>query len=151
MSGSRAQMPQRNSTVRQLSKLSFRFRWMKRRFLGAIGRGEPRVRIPLHQTAELEMVPTIDRSRLEPQVFNCPSCTKRDGVDTKLLMIELQTRKRGRIAGRRSGRKRHPSAKVLLRVTRQQIDDIQAEFAKPGPKPGKPQTDRGTVLESLVP
>ncbi len=129
----------------------WRLRRMKRRFLRTIGRSEARVKIPLYQTAELRMIPTQDLSRLEPMMFDCPICSERDGVETKLLMLELQTTARDRKTPRKVDRSRHPPVKMLLRITRPQFDDLRGEFAKPHRGPRKPKSDRERVLDRLVP
>ena len=72
--------------------LATRIRRAKRRMLGAIGRDDPDVRVPVRQTAELRMIRAHDGLGMEPQVFDCGTCSERDGVATKLLMMKLQTR-----------------------------------------------------------
>ena len=151
MRESRARVPPKFATYRRPSPLRFRLRVMKRRLLRAVGRDEKRVKIVAGQTAELRMIPSRDGSRREPLVFSCPICTERDHVDTKLLMMELKTdaRRPGSRSQRDVRRRRH--VLMLVRVTRQQIEDIRDEFNRP-PTPPRPQrTGREMVLGSLVP
>jgi len=136
---------------KRMSQTSFRLQLLKHRFLRKIGWGEKRVKIVAGQTAELRMIRSEDGSHREPLVFECPICTDRDGVDTKLLMMELQTKaRRPGVRARPASRKCRPVL-MLVRVTRQQIDDIRDGFNLQPPPPRKPRTDREAVIGSLVP
>ncbi len=99
------------------------------------------------------MIPTRDGSRLEPMVLCCPMCSVRDGVDTRLLMIELQTSARDPRRRARPHPRKHPPVMMLLRVTGKQLEDIREEFAKHGrsPRRNRWKSDRELVLDSLVP
>lgn len=134
------------------SRRSLRLYLVRRRFLRQIDFSEEHVRIPRNQTAELRMFPTRDQSRVEPLVFDCPTCTERDGVDTKLLMVELQTAPR--LAWLHRGKSR-PTL-TLLRITRDQFHRIGADFTRSAPadvgrKFGPDRCDREIIRRSLVP
>jgi len=126
-----------------------RQRLLRRLRLSAmVQRRERWIRIPRYQTAELWMVPGLKDRRLQPMAYTCPMCSEKE--DTRLLSVVLQTSPTSSVRRSRAptGRVEHP--RILLRITRSQLNDITAEFARPPPAPRKRRTDRETVLGSLV-
>ena len=147
----RAHMPPSGKSVRRPSGLSFRLRRTKRRLLRIIGRGDERITIPRNQTAELWMVPLQRDRRPQPMAYTCPECSKKE--ETRLLSVVLETTPTRRPWKSKSFAKRTEHPRILLKITRSQLDDINADFERrPPPTRRRPdnRSDREMVLGSLV-
>jgi hypothetical protein len=129
---------------------------LRRLHLSSIVRRHERwIRIPRYQTAELWMVPDLKDRKPAPMVYTCPICSEKE--ETRLLSVVLEnapTRLRRRL---RSSSKRTERPRILLRITREQLEDIRADFESTPPKPRRfrsdpdIRTDREIVFDSLVP
>jgi hypothetical protein len=127
-------------------------RLLRRLHLTSLARRRDRwITIPRYQTAELWMIPDLKDPRPRPMSYKCSSCSEKE--ETRLLSIVLQTappwpRRRVSPTAKREARPR-----ILLRVTRSQLDEINAEFAaRAQPPQRRPdnRTDREMLLGSLV-
>jgi hypothetical protein len=116
---------------------------------------EERVRILRHQTAELWMVPDSKSGGPQPMVFACPSCSETE--ETRLLSVELRTDPRRFPDRSRRPRSLKNRSRILLRITRQQLEYIRADFDSTARKSRRfrsgpdNRSDREIVLGSLVP
>jgi hypothetical protein len=114
-------------------------------------RRESWIRVPRYQTAELWMVRGLKDKRPQPMAYVCPSCSEKE--ETRLLSIVLETAPPRLRWRSRSTSKRLEHPRILLRMTRSQLDDINAEFASRPPfsqrRPDN-RTDREMVIDSLV-
>jgi len=127
-----------------------RQRLLRRLGLSAIvQRRERWIRIPRYQTAELWMVPGLKDRRPQPMAYTCPMCSEKE--ETRLLSIVLKTEPTRLRSREKSSEKRVEHPRILLRITRSQLNDITAEFSRPPPAPRRRRTDREMVLGSLVP
>jgi hypothetical protein len=117
-----------------------------------VRRRERWITIPRYQTAELWMVPDLKDTRPRPMAYKCPSCSEKE--ETRLLSVVLQTAPPGPRRRFNSTAKRETRPRILLRVTRSQLDDINAEFSTRVPPPRRRpdnRTHREMVLGNLVP
>jgi hypothetical protein len=125
------------------------------RLWALVRRRDERVRILRYQTAELRMVPSSKFRRPTPSIFVCPTCSKNE--DMRLLMIELRAKRPQFQPKSRNPRKPEERPRILLRLTRRQLEDIRADFeARARRPPGfgtgpDSRSDREIVVSSLVP
>jgi hypothetical protein len=122
------------------------------RLTSLVRRRERWIRIPRYQTAELWMVPDLKDPRPRPMAYKCPSCSEKE--ETRLLSVVLQTAPPGPRRRSNSTAKREARPRILLRVTRSQLDDINAEFAtraRSARRRPDNRTDREVVPGRLVP
>jgi len=142
---------QLNTTRRaRLGRRSLRRRLLRGLHLTSlVQRCERWIRIPRYQTAELWMVPDLKDRRPQPMAYTCPMCSEKE--ETRLLSIVLKTEPTRLRSRAKSSEKRVEHPRILLRITRSQLNDINAEFARPPPAPRRRRTDREMVLGSLVP
>jgi hypothetical protein len=129
-------------------------RWLLRRLhlTPLVQRHEEWVRIPRYQTAELLMAPGLKDGRPQPMVLTCPRCSEKE--ETRLLSVVLAASPTRHWRKSKSSAKRIEHARILLRITQRQLNDINAEFATRPPSPRRrPESkpDRELVLGSLVP
>jgi hypothetical protein len=134
---------------------------LKRKFLHRIRhfflprQHDQRVRVLRHQTAELWMVTNSTGGRPQPMVYVCPVCSEKE--DTRLLSVELRTEPRRFPSRLRHTQKPENRPRILLRITRQQLEDIRADFDSTPHSPRRfrcspdTRTQREIVLDSLVP
>lgn len=106
---------------------------------GTIKRPRDRV-VPIsrYQTAKLWIVPKREDPNPRVVSFHCSAC--RDSANSRLRIVELETEESELEAGFEPQRKT-PAARVLLRVTRKQIDEIQASFGR---------QDNGETLRDIL-
>ena len=86
------------------------------------------VRIPRYQTAKLWIIPK--RSDPTPHVVSvhCPTC--RDPDNSRLLHVVLKTDGSELEPGASASRGKNPNVRILLHVTREQIEEIRESFGK---------------------
>jgi hypothetical protein len=121
------------------------------RLSNLLRRREVWIRVPRYQTAELWMVCGLKDRRPQPMAYVCPSCSEKE--ETRLLSIVLETAPPRLRWRSRSTSKRLEHPRILLRMTRSQLDDINAEFAsRPRFSRRRPEnrTDREMVIDTLV-
>jgi hypothetical protein len=98
------------------------------------------------------MVPNLKDRRPQPIAYTCPTCSKKE--ETRLLSVVLETTPIRLRWKTKSSAKRVEHPRILLRITRSQLNDINAEFAtRPPPPRRRPDNgpDREMVLGSLIP
>jgi hypothetical protein len=132
--------------------VSSRLGSIKRTAVRTAGGRTDRVKILRYQTAELWMVPGLDDPRPRPMAYTCSECSEKE--ETRLLSVVLQAAPPGPWRRSHSAAKREARPRILLRVTRSQLDDINAEFAtraRSARRRPDNRTDREVVPGRLVP
>jgi len=84
--------------------------------------------------------------------YTCPECSKKE--ETRLLSVVLETTPTRHLWKSKSAAKRVEHPRILLKISRSQLDDINAEFeSRPPTQRRRPdnRSDREMILGSLVP